>query len=314
MRAAEVSLDEEGYRTIAKMNSEREMLYFVKRAAEENGYVISDIGSLHGVVPYYSGKKATQSFLALQDELSRTSKQPKGWARKSAKKQKAMAKHLKLSAKHLKLSAKALVDDDDDAAADDDDVDDKRELEAPSGHKKKDVRRKLPSRKTTKHDLVVTMAHANKDKYVREGNRNHFDKVGVEKPRARDHKVKADASKDYDEHVKNKRRDNDAIKIVKAQHDSLAKTMPKRDLASTEATELDETMFAAEVENSARPKVKHMHEDAIKKKAVSTLHVVGQVKVEQGHLIKPTHATDLIKPTHATATPPAKNDPKHSIH
>jgi hypothetical protein len=291
VKAAEVSLDEDGYRTIAKLNSEREMLYFVKRAAEENGYVISDIGSLHGVVPYYSGKKATQSFLALQEELQRTSKQPTGWARKSTKKQKAATKYLKLSAKRGANKKMA----------------DKRKVEVPRRHSKKEKQHMSSSSKAAKHDQVLPMAHESKENHVRKSNRRYSGKADVEDSRDRDHTAKVRASKEREEHVKQRRH---AKEVFEAQHDSLAKTMPERDLASTEATELDETML---VENSAHTKVEHTHEDAIKKKAVGTLHVVGQVKVEQRHLIKPTH-TNLIQPTHATATPPAKNDPKHVIH
>jgi hypothetical protein len=82
MKASQVPLSEEGYKMIAKLKNEREMAFFVKRVADELGYEIVDEGSLNGVVPYYSGKKAIQSFVALTAELSRTSKKQKGWARK----------------------------------------------------------------------------------------------------------------------------------------------------------------------------------------------------------------------------------------
>merc|ERR1711924_254857 len=72
--ADSVSLGESGYRKIAKLESASEMEHFIKRVVDELGYKISDVGSLHGVVPYYSGKKAVQSYAALKEELSRVSK------------------------------------------------------------------------------------------------------------------------------------------------------------------------------------------------------------------------------------------------
>jgi hypothetical protein len=222
IKAADVSLDEEGYKSVAKMNNEQEMLYVVNRVAEENGNSISDTGSLHSVVPYYGGNLATQSFLVLESELSRTSKQPEGWARKSPKKQKATTKHLKLSGK---LATKQIVDDE-------------REVEAPSRHKRKDTRQKLSPGKTTKRDAAPTMGHASKDKHVSTGNRKHLDKDAGKKSRARDRETKADASKEHEEYAKNKRHVNDGIDILKDQHESL------EDLASAEASEIDETIFA----------------------------------------------------------------------
>jgi hypothetical protein len=86
LKAMNAPLTEEGYKMIAKLKDDLEMSLFVKRVADELGYEISDVGSLNGVVPYYSGKKATQSFMALKNEFSRTAKQAKGWARKAGEK------------------------------------------------------------------------------------------------------------------------------------------------------------------------------------------------------------------------------------
>merc|ERR1719352_299608 len=82
IQAHSVSLNEAGYRKIAKLKSESEMEHFVKRAVDELGYKINSEGHLKGVVPYYSGKKAVQSYTALKDELSRVSKKKSGWATK----------------------------------------------------------------------------------------------------------------------------------------------------------------------------------------------------------------------------------------
>merc|ERR1712167_495724 len=54
-KATAVSLGESGYRKVAKLKSEREMEHFIKRVVDELGYKITDVGSLHGVIPYYSG-------------------------------------------------------------------------------------------------------------------------------------------------------------------------------------------------------------------------------------------------------------------
>merc|ERR1711879_905376 len=81
-KAKSVSLNEAGYKTIANLHSEREMAAFVTRVAEELGYEIKSESKLNGVVPYYSGKKATQSFKALKSELAHTSTERKGWAKK----------------------------------------------------------------------------------------------------------------------------------------------------------------------------------------------------------------------------------------
>jgi hypothetical protein len=88
MTAEEVPLSEEGYKTILELKDDHEMAHFITRVAREHGYEIADVGSLNGVVPYYSGKKATQSFVALAAELGRTSKNGKGWAKKVGQKTK----------------------------------------------------------------------------------------------------------------------------------------------------------------------------------------------------------------------------------
>jgi len=80
--AATVSMSESGYKKVVKLESEHEMELFIKRVVDELGYKISDVGSLKGVIPYYSGKKAVQSYAALKEELQRVSKKKTGWARR----------------------------------------------------------------------------------------------------------------------------------------------------------------------------------------------------------------------------------------
>jgi len=78
-----VSLNEGGYKEIAALKNQREMTQFVKRVAKFLGYKITSEWKLNGVVPYYSGKKAKQSFKALKAELVKTAMKGKqGWAKK----------------------------------------------------------------------------------------------------------------------------------------------------------------------------------------------------------------------------------------
>jgi hypothetical protein len=83
MQADGVSLNEGGYKEIAALKNQREMTAFVKRVAKYLGYKITSEWKLNGVVPYYSGKKAKQSFKALKAELVKTAMKGKqGWAKK----------------------------------------------------------------------------------------------------------------------------------------------------------------------------------------------------------------------------------------
>lgn len=83
LKAQSASLNEDGYRSIAKLKDDREMAEFISRVAEDLGYDIRDPGGLNGVVPYYSGKKAIQSFKALKTEISKVAKDKKGWLTKA---------------------------------------------------------------------------------------------------------------------------------------------------------------------------------------------------------------------------------------
>lgn len=83
LKAQSVSLNEDGYRSIAKLKDNREMAEFISRVVEDLGYDISDPGGLNGVAPYYSGKKAIQSFKALKTEISKVAKDKKGWLTKA---------------------------------------------------------------------------------------------------------------------------------------------------------------------------------------------------------------------------------------
>merc|ERR1712046_311481 len=71
LKANSASLNEDGYKRIAKLKDDREMALFITRVAEMLGYKIRDDSMLSGVAPYYSGKKATQSLKALKQEMKR---------------------------------------------------------------------------------------------------------------------------------------------------------------------------------------------------------------------------------------------------
>jgi len=73
------TLNENGYLNIASARSNRKMERFVKRLIDEMSFEIIDVGGLKGMVPFYSGQKATQSFEALTAELLSTARMSDGW-------------------------------------------------------------------------------------------------------------------------------------------------------------------------------------------------------------------------------------------
>lgn len=119
LKADKVDLSESGYKTIAATEDSDEMAAFVTRVAEELGYEITSPAKLNGVVPYYNGKKAKQTFAALKHELAKTSLASKGWAKKAG------------------AASSGDDDDDDDGDKEDkgDDDDDKEEKEEGRGGK-----------------------------------------------------------------------------------------------------------------------------------------------------------------------------------
>lgn len=75
-------LDEDGYIDVVSSRNNRNMERFVKRLAEELSFEIVDEGGLKGMVPFYSGLKATQSFTALEAELMSTARLHRGWLKR----------------------------------------------------------------------------------------------------------------------------------------------------------------------------------------------------------------------------------------
>jgi len=77
---ASASLDEKGYKSIAKLKNQKQMEIFTKRIIDDRGLYLVDEGALKGIVPYYSGAKSTQTFKALNEEIDKAlKKKKKGW-------------------------------------------------------------------------------------------------------------------------------------------------------------------------------------------------------------------------------------------
>jgi len=70
------SLDERGYQAVAALRDNNEMAAFIRRAAKFLGLDIASDDHLQGILPYYSGKEAKQSFEALLLELEKGAYEP----------------------------------------------------------------------------------------------------------------------------------------------------------------------------------------------------------------------------------------------
>jgi len=66
------SLDEQGYKAVAAIKDNKQMEKFIRRAAQAVNMEIHDEGGLQGILPFYSGVKAVQTYEALLLELERT--------------------------------------------------------------------------------------------------------------------------------------------------------------------------------------------------------------------------------------------------
>merc|ERR1719491_1399896 len=66
-------LNEAGYKAVASENSDKEIGRFIRRVIDEHGASIKDEGILGGVVSYYSGATAVQSYANLVEELAKSS-------------------------------------------------------------------------------------------------------------------------------------------------------------------------------------------------------------------------------------------------
>jgi len=93
LEAERAPLNEDGYVDVANSRSNRRMERFVERLADEMSLMIVDEGGLKGLVPYYSGQKATQSFESLQAELLSTARMTDGWVSRKHKKRRKERMH-----------------------------------------------------------------------------------------------------------------------------------------------------------------------------------------------------------------------------
>jgi hypothetical protein len=78
-------ISEDGYLDVVSERSNKKMEHFVKRVATSMSFRIIDEGSLKGVVPYYSGQKATQSLAAMRRELLKASLKKRSWLAKKSR-------------------------------------------------------------------------------------------------------------------------------------------------------------------------------------------------------------------------------------
>jgi len=65
-----VQLSEAGYQEIVALHSDNAMTAFVKGLLAKEGKTITDLGELNGVVPWFSGTRASQSLEELKTELA----------------------------------------------------------------------------------------------------------------------------------------------------------------------------------------------------------------------------------------------------
>mmetsp|Transcript_134813 Transcript_134813/g.219327 ORF Transcript_134813/g.219327 Transcript_134813/m.219327 type:complete len:198 (-) Transcript_134813:55-648(-) len=72
------AMDERGYKAVAGLKNDAEMEAFVRRACRFMGMTVLEDAKLQGIIPYYSGVQATQSFENLLLELERAAHDANG--------------------------------------------------------------------------------------------------------------------------------------------------------------------------------------------------------------------------------------------
>jgi len=72
-------LDEAGYKQVAALGSRAAMESYIRRVVKSIGCRIADESKLQGVVPFYSGETAVQSYAALETETFRACTQTGTW-------------------------------------------------------------------------------------------------------------------------------------------------------------------------------------------------------------------------------------------
>jgi hypothetical protein len=69
--ATTAPLDELGYKKVAKLDSHAGMEAYIRRVVQNTGCRVADEAQLQGIIPYYSGERAVQSYAALEAEVYR---------------------------------------------------------------------------------------------------------------------------------------------------------------------------------------------------------------------------------------------------
>lgn len=75
--AASAALSEDGFQAVAALGHRELMRAYVRRVAKEEGLRITNEGALSGVLPYYTGECAKQSYSAIVRELHRGTEKAK---------------------------------------------------------------------------------------------------------------------------------------------------------------------------------------------------------------------------------------------
>lgn len=75
----DVPLSSNGYRAVASLNNNVEMVAFIERVVKDMGLDVVNHGGPQGLAPYFSGDKQVQSMVALKSEITRASKNPGSW-------------------------------------------------------------------------------------------------------------------------------------------------------------------------------------------------------------------------------------------
>jgi len=72
-------LNEDGYTAVSKLKSNEEMNVFIHRVVNHLGLEVKDRWGLLGLVPWYDGEDAKQSFAALTTEILGAAMKPDQW-------------------------------------------------------------------------------------------------------------------------------------------------------------------------------------------------------------------------------------------
>lgn len=72
-------LNQDGYSQVAELRSASQMAVFIQRIINRMGFTVKNKYGLQGIVPWFNGESATQSYGALQREIQNTAMTPGQW-------------------------------------------------------------------------------------------------------------------------------------------------------------------------------------------------------------------------------------------